>query len=247
MDLGLKGKCVVISGGTRGIGAAIANEYINEGAIVSVCARNSDKGFEKLKVWPNKKNLLFTQCDVNDFGAVRQWIEKSVELLGGIDILVSNVSAQSSDWVRSCETDLVACSNLVESVLPYLLKGGQSSIVAIASQAALRAVPSFRSYSAVKAGLISYMGSLGRELLPRGIRVNCVSPSEVEFPGGFWERMRTEDPKLVKQTLARHPSGRFGTPEEVARVVVFVSSPAASYLSGNNILVDLGSRDHIQF
>jgi NAD(P)-dependent dehydrogenase (short-subunit alcohol dehydrogenase family) len=248
MDLALAGNKVMVTGASRGIGRAVAEMFAEEGCDVAICARKAD-GVERAVEALESRGVRAVGgvVDVADTRDLRRWVGDAAAELGGLDILVSNVSAQSYEWRRSVEVDVLACVELVEAALPYLVRSRAGAIVSIASQAGLLAVPSYKAYSAVKAALISYMGSLSRELAPQGIRVNVVSPGEIEFEGGFWERMRAEDPQLVSRTLARSAMGRFGTALEVARAVVFLASPAAGFISGTNLLIDGGSKEFVQF
>lgn len=238
----------VVTGATRGIGRAIATLLSAEGCDVGFCARTAGDVAEfEGELRAAGGNVASGVVDVADLDNLRAWLEEAARKLGGVDILVSNVSAQSFDWDRSYHVDIRACVNAVEAVMPYLRASKAGSIVAIGSQAAMLSVPSYKPYSAMKAALLSYMSALSRELAPAGIRVNVVSPSEIYFKGGFWERMEREDPALFRAALAKNTSGRFGTPEEVARAVAFLASPAASFISGANLLVDHASREHVQF
>jgi 3-oxoacyl-[acyl-carrier protein] reductase len=248
VDLGLTGKKVIVTGGSRGIGRSIAETFIDEGSHVALCARTASEVQRTVEALQKPgRTVIGGVVDVADAQRLRTWVAEAVADLGGLDILISNVSAQSFDWRESVDVDILACVDLVEAALPHLLRSPTASIVAVASQAALVAVPSFKPYSAVKAALISYMTSLSRELAPKGIRVNTVSPSEIFFEGGFWDRMKDEDPELVSGALAKNIMGRFGTPAEVARAVVFLASPAASFIAGTNLLVDGASKEFVQF
>lgn len=248
MDLKLSGKKVIVVGGTRGIGRSIAECFSEEGCNVAICARNKDQVDETVKFLQAKGNMAYGErVDVTDTVNFKKWINHATNTLGGLDIYISNVSAQSSDWEKSYQVDILACVHGIEAALPHLEKSPHASIIAIASKAALLKVPSYKAYSAVKAALISYISSLSKELSPKGIRVNIVSPGEIYFDKGFWHRIEKEDPELFKKTLEKNNIGRFGTPEEVARTVVFLSSPAASFISGANLLVDGGSLEHVQF
>ncbi|HZR43946.1 MAG TPA: SDR family oxidoreductase [Ktedonobacteraceae bacterium] len=248
MDLGLRGKKAIISGATRGIGRSIAECLATEGCDVAICARTATEVNEAVSAMRvHGVNAMGSNLDVANTSAFAQWINQAAEDLGGLDIYISTVSAQSFDWARSFEVDIQACVSGVEAALPHLKKSDHGSIVAIASQAALLSVPSYKPYSAMKAALISYMSSLSRELAPLGIRVNVVSPGEIYFEGGFWQRMEQEDPDLVAEALHKNILGRFGTPLEVARAAVFLASPAASFISGTNLLVDGASKEHVQF
>jgi 3-oxoacyl-[acyl-carrier protein] reductase len=248
VDLGLSGRRVLITGASRGIGRSIAECFAGEGAEIGICARGSGPLGELSDQLSSRGTRTFAQvADVADPDQLHRWIDAMALALGGVDVLVSNVSAQSRDWRASVETDIHASVALVDGCLPHLKKSGAASIVFIASQAALLGVPNYKPYSAVKAALISYAGSLSRELAPHGIRVNCVSPSETLFEGGTWERLRTERPAKYAEALARNPMGRLCIPIEIARAVVFLSSPAASFISGANLLIDGASHEHVQF
>lgn len=248
MDLNLAGRRVLITGASRGIGRAIAETFAAEGAYVGLCARTAEPLAaiaDQLRA--TGARVIAAPADVTDPDAVRNWVDTTAEAMGGLDTLVPTVSAQSRDWRTSVETDLLATVELVDHCVPWLEQSQAGSIVLITSQAGLLAVPSYKAYSAVKAALISYAGALARELAPRGIRINCVSPGEVLFDGGIWDRLRTQRPEKYTTTLNRNVTGRFCTPAEVARAVVFLASPAASYISGANVLVDGANREHIQF
>jgi 3-oxoacyl-[acyl-carrier protein] reductase len=248
MDLQLAGMRAIVTGGTRGIGRAIVSLLSTEGCDIGFCARTAGAVAEtQEKLRELGGNVVSGVIDVADLYGLRAWLAEAVRKLGGLDIFISNVSAQSFDWDRSYQVDIRACVTAVEEVLPYLQASKAGSIVAIGSQAAVLSVPSYKPYSAMKVALLSYMSALSRELAPSGIRVNVVSPSEIYFKGGFWERMEHEDPELFRSALAKNISGRFGTPEEVARAVVFLASPAASFISGAHLLVDFASRQHVQF
>lgn len=250
MDLELKNKKVLVTGGTRGIGKSIAECFINEGARVSICSRDSEQLKSTLdslsRLYPN--HYIYGHAfDVSDTKNLKKWINASAKELEGIDIYVSNVSAQSFDWQKSFDIDLLACINGIEEALPFLKKSNNAAIVSIASKAAMLSVPSYKAYSAMKAALISYISALSREYAPFGIRANCVSPGEVYFKDGFWDRIKKEDPDLYKKTLACNPMDRFGTPEEIAKSVLFLSSSAASFISGANLVIDGASHEHVHF
>jgi 3-oxoacyl-[acyl-carrier protein] reductase len=248
VDLNLAGRRVLITGASRGIGRAIAEAFAAEGAHVGLCARTEEPlAATAHQLQASGATVIAAPVDVTDPDAVRRWVDTTAEAMGGLDVVVPTVSAQSRDWRTSVETDLLATVELIDHCVPRLEKSQTSSIVLITSQAGLLAVPNYKAYSAVKAALTSYAGALARELAPLGIRVNSVAPGEVLFDGGIWDRLRTQRPEKYAATLSRNVTGRFCTPAEVARVVVFLASPAASYISGTNILIDGANRQHIQF
>jgi 3-oxoacyl-[acyl-carrier protein] reductase len=248
MDLGLKRKRAVVIGASRGIGRAVAIYLANEGCDVAICARSAAGVAEVENILSSKGvRACGVALDITDLRAAADWARDLPSLLGGLDILVWNVSAQSREWNRSFQTDIVACVNIVDTLVPVLERSECPSIVGIASQAALLAVPNYKAYSAMKAAFVSYLTALARDLADRGIRVNAISPGEIDDPEGIWGRIRQERPERYAEALRKNIRGSLGTPEEVARVVVFVASPAASLVSGSNILVDGMSRDFVQF
>lgn len=248
MDLDLRNKRILVLGGTRGIGGSISLSFAEEGGVVGACGRNQEGILQMdAKLKSIDPRSFSSRLDSMEKEGLKKWIDSSASQLGGLDHLIWVASAQSFSWEESFSTDLLGCIYSTEAALPYLKKGKSPSIVVIASKAALLKVPSYKAYSSIKAALISYASSLSRELAPSGIRVNTISPGEIYCSGGFWERIKNEDPQLYKRALRSNPLGRFGAPKEVAQAVVFLASKAASFISGANLLVDGGSLEHVQF
>jgi len=244
MDLGLKGKRAVITGGSRGIGRAIAECFADEGADVSICARKEDEVGEAAAALQAKGVKSFGRAlDVADGAALSAWITSSAGVLGGIDALVCNVSAlavgdTADSWEKSFRTDMMHTVNAVTAAVPFLEKSDSASIVLISSVSGFEVDFAAGSYGAIKAALIHYAKGLSRQLVGKGIRVNCVSPGNTYFDGGIWQTIEKNMPDLYASTLKVNPTGKFGTPNEVARGVVFISSPAASRISGTNLVID---------
>jgi 3-oxoacyl-[acyl-carrier protein] reductase len=244
MDLGLKGKRAVVTGGTRGIGRAIAETFADEGADVSICARKSDELASAVAALKAKGVQAFGRAlDVTDAAALGSWIEASAAELGGLDALVCNVSAlavgdTAESWEKSFRTDMMHTVHAVAAAVPHLEKSASGSIVLISSVSGFEVDFAAGSYGALKAALIHYAKGLSRQLVAKGIRVNCVSPGNTYFDGGIWQSIEKNMPDLYNSTLKVNPTGKFGTPAEVAKGVVFLSSPAASRISGANLVID---------
>jgi NAD(P)-dependent dehydrogenase (short-subunit alcohol dehydrogenase family) len=244
MDLGLKGKNVLVTGGSKGIGLAIAELFADEGANVAICARNADDVAKVVKVLAAKGVKAWGQAvDVADPAALKAWIEGAAGELGGIDTIVCNVSALAvgdtpESWEKSFRTDMMHTVNSVAAAKPYLEKSKSASIIIVSSVSGFEVDFAAGSYGAIKAALIHYSKGLSNQLIPKGIRVNVVSPGNTYFEGGIWHNVEHGNPELYKAAMSLNPTGRMGTAGEVAAGVVFLASPVASRVSGTNLIID---------
>ena len=247
MDLGLAGKRVAVTGASRGIGRAIAAAFLAEGARVAICARGAGGLDDALTELSASGEVRGRTVDLAAPDAGAGFVDFAVETLGGLDVLVSNVSAFGGrDFESSAAIDLVANERLIRAGLAAMDDDVDANVVCIGSRAGHVGIPWLAGYAAVKAATVSMCKSLALEVARRGIRVNCVSPGDIKFPGGAWERIGEENPKLHDAILRDIALRRFGTPEEIADVVVFCASSRASFMTGSNVLVDGGATTGLQ-
>lgn len=244
MDLELKGKNVLVTGGSKGIGLAVASLFAKEGANVAICARNADDvagvvaslAGTGVKSWGSA-------VDVADPAALKVWVDEAAAQFGGIDALVCNVSAlavgdSAETWERSFRVDMMHTVNSVAAALPYIERSKSGSIVVISSVSGFEIDFAAGSYGSFKAALIHYAKGLSHQLSGKGIRVNTVSPGNTYFEGGIWQNIERNMPELFKTAMSLNPTARMGTAEEVAAGVVFLTSPVASRISGTNLIID---------
>jgi len=246
MQLSLNGKRAFITGGSRGIGLAIARAFALAGADVAICARDPGPLAQaETTLRATGRQVSARVCDVSQAQAVRDWVTQASADLGGVDILVNNASGfgRSDDeagWATSLAVDLLASVRASQAVMPQFLAQGSGNIIHIASISGLKASVRTPPYGAVKAAIMEYAQTQALQHAAQLIRVNCIAPGSIFFEGGTWDVVQKENPPLYNRILGSIPTGRFGTPQEVANVALFLASDAASWLTGQTLVVDGG-------
>ena len=251
MDLGLDGLKALVTGGTRGIGRAIVEGLAAEGAEVALCARDGATVSAMVDGLGDGR-AHGAAVDVADGDALKAWVEEAAQAMGGLDIVIPNVSALGGalgeeGWRRGFDIDIMGTVRTIDAAMPWLEKSAAAAIVVISSTAALEEFFGVRPYASIKAALVNYTSILASNLAPKGIRVNAVSPGTIYFEDGVWGQREREAPEVFRTALERNPMGRMGRPEEVANATVFLASPAASFVTGTNLVVDGGLTRRVQY
>lgn len=249
MDLELKGRKVLISGASRGLGRTCAEAFLKEGAQVAIFARDPGPLEETIAALSPAGKIIGKPCDAGDFGAVTDWTNWAIDTLGGVDIVVSNASAlggiprSKEGWDINYNVDMLSAVALFDAALEGLIASDAAAFVQMATITAseYHGFPGGGlSYGAIKASLVNYVAQLGQEYMADGIRANCVSPGPIYLKGGSWDWIEENFPDYFTKNQDQHPAKRFGKPEEVADAVTFLASNRASWITGQNITVDGG-------
>lgn len=254
MDLKLSGKRALITGSSRGIGRAIAERLVAEGASVAICSRTKESvDVVAADLRAAGGTVVARAVDVTEEADLKTFLNDAAAELGGLDIIVSNVSAGSlkgpGQWEGSLKADLLPFVHLIDAGTPHLEAAGGGSIVAIASTFGFDNVwpSSPNSYGAFKAAVLRHASAAAHALAPRGIRVNTVSPGPIEFEGGDWANMKINRPEVYEKVQASIPLGRHGRLEEISAAVAFLASPTAGFCVGTNLVVDGGMTARTQY
>ena len=253
MDLGLQGRRALVTGGTKGIGRAIVDGLAAEGAAVGLCARTEGDVTDAVAALTKSgATAVGHTFDVADEQAMQRWVADCAAQFGGIDIVVANVSAlaipdEPANWRAGFDVDMMHTVHLVNAAMPHLERSDAASIVTISSVSGREIDFAAGPYGVFKAAIIHYTQGLAFQLAAKGIRANSLSPGNTYFDGGVWQNIEQNVPDLFAQAMALNPTGRMAKPEEIARAAAFLASPAASFITGANLLVDGALTRGVQF
>ncbi len=253
MDLGLTGKRALVPGSTKGILRHVVEQLVDEGCEVAICSRSPETVARALRELSGGRGNVFGRaCDVLDKDDYESWIGEMAEAMGGVDIFIAGVSAGGGDdseknWWKNFEVDVLSTVRGCEAVVPQMQQAGGGAITLVGTTASLETFGTPQAYNALKGSLLVYGKQLSQSVGRDKIRVNSVSPGPIYFEGGVWAMLKDTMARWFEKTLRDHPQGRMGTPEEVASCIVFLSSPAASWVSGTNMVVDGGFTKRVQF
>jgi len=241
-----RGKRVIVTGGSRGIGRAIAHGFVKSGASVSICARGAAALAETRDALAALGQVHAAVCDLADAGAIADYVAGAAAAMGGIDILVNNASGfgradDEAGWHTAFSVDMMSVVRASHAAEPWLARAAPHGVIVnIGSITAYRPSVKAPAYGAMKAAIKYHTATQAALLAPKNIRVNSVAPGSVTAPGHFWEERKARGDKAYLDTIALIPAGRLGEAEEIADVVMFMAAPESRWVYGQTIYVDGG-------
>lgn len=243
----LENEIAIITGGTAGIGKAIALKFAEHGAKVAIFGTNSDRGKEvvdEIRQQTGADNATFYQVDVSNTQSVEEAIKKVLDTFGRVDILINNagitrdqllMKMSEEDWDQVLDTNLKSCYHTCHAIVRPMMKARKGKIINVSSVVALMGNPGQVNYAASKAGMIGFTKALAKEIAARGICVNCIAPG---FITSRMTDVLTQDQKDA--IVAKIPMGRMGEAIEIANAALFLASPLSNYVTGQVLTVDGG-------
>lgn len=252
MDLGLQGKRALVTGATKGLGRAIAETLLAEGASVAICARTAEDVDAAVKELSASGTAVGQAVDAGDATSLTDWVKASADQLGGIDIYVHNTSGKPArkleDWRRNFDIDLMALVYGVQAASEALAADGGGAIVSIGTTATAEHFASGSgSYSAFKSAVTNWTLGQAQVLGAKGIRCNVVSPGPIFIEGGDWDMIKQNMAPFYEATEKAHPGGHLGSAQDVANAVAFLVSDRAKHVNGVNLTVDGGFLKRVDF
>jgi len=255
MDLNLENSVVLVTGSSKGIGGAIAESFLGEGAMVVISGRQKeslDKAHRELSAKFDSDNIMCFEGDLTDRESIKDCLDVILNKWGKIDVLVANIGSgrvkkeqDEEEWHRVFQLNFGGAVEITSQTIPIMQVKKKGSIVFIASVAGLESVGAPLPYASAKAALIAYAKDLSREIAPKNIRVNTVAPGNIKFPGGRWEEIINKSPSVLEIIKHEVPMQRFGKPDEIASVVTFLASDKASFVTGACVVIDGGQTRRI--
>ena len=252
MDLGLTGKRAIVTGSTKGIGRAIAETLLDEGASVAICARDADGVASAVEQLAGRGTVWGKAVDAADSGSLRAFIADAIEQLGGLDIYIHNTSGKPGKtmdaWQNNMDVDLMSLIHAADAASEALSQSGDGVLISIGTSAVGEHFASgANSYTAFKAAVTNWTLGQAQVLGAKGIRCNVVSPGPIWVEGGDWNRVKDGRPEFFEATEKTHPMGKLGDVHDVANAVAFLASPAAKHINGTNLTVDGGYMKRVDF
>lgn len=251
MELGLAGKKVLVTGSTKGIGRAIVEAFLAEGAAVALCARDAAGVAAAVEELGARGTVFGQAVDAGDPASLRGFVSAAAEALGGLDVYVHNTSGKPAKtfdaWQNNFDIDLMALIHGVDAATDALAEGGGSLISISTSAVGEHFASGANSYSALKAAVANWTLGQAQVLGARGIRCNVVSPGPIWVEGGDWNRVKDAKPEFFAATEQAHPVKHIGDVDDVANAVVFLASSAAKHVNGANLTVDGGFMKRVDF